>query len=319
MRRAAHRAQRGFSAAFPACTCQHRAVSTVSPADVTRLQRQGQVPPKDFTAPSAGSDARMLPDQDIRKSDPLRSLKGSKSPPYLPRPVGVLHPPTTVPITKEQAQERLLSQERRMKERRHLIEEVGKGYFQDMNEIRWHGGKLWLGPPTLIRADKSLYFPNIQGIALSTKGQRHTTDLLTDKVSLLAILSTQVSAEHVQTYVEPVLEQFQAEPRFQVVQINLQENKLKSFLVSMFLSTLRKATPEHLHDTYILSHQDMEYLREPLGMMNKHLGYVYLIDDQCRIRWAAVDLASPTGRDGKGAGEVANLLSCIRALLARTR
>lgn len=30
----------------------------------------------------------------------------------------------------------------------------------------------------------------------------------------------------------------------------------------------------------------MEYLREDLGMVNKHVGYVYLLDEKCRVRWA---------------------------------
>jgi len=30
----------------------------------------------------------------------------------------------------------------------------------------------------------------------------------------------------------------------------------------------------------------MEYVREDMGMVNKHVGYVYLIDESCRVRWA---------------------------------
>lgn len=30
----------------------------------------------------------------------------------------------------------------------------------------------------------------------------------------------------------------------------------------------------------------MEYVREDLGMTNKHVGYVYLLDEMCRVRWA---------------------------------
>jgi len=30
----------------------------------------------------------------------------------------------------------------------------------------------------------------------------------------------------------------------------------------------------------------MEYVREDLGMVNKHVGYVYLVDEMCRVRWA---------------------------------
>lgn len=70
------------------------------------------------------------------------------------------------------------------------------------------------------------------------------------------------------------------------VQINLQENALKSFLVSLFMSNLRGQTPPALHSTYMLSHQNMEYLKAPLGLDNKFVGYVYLLDENCKIRWA---------------------------------
>ena len=30
----------------------------------------------------------------------------------------------------------------------------------------------------------------------------------------------------------------------------------------------------------------MEYVREDLGLVNKHVGYVYLVDELCRVRWA---------------------------------
>lgn len=30
----------------------------------------------------------------------------------------------------------------------------------------------------------------------------------------------------------------------------------------------------------------MEYVREDLGMVNKHVGYVYLVDWEGRVRWA---------------------------------
>lgn len=77
-----------------------------------------------------------------------------------------------------------------------------------------------------------------------------------------------------------------------VQQINLQENPLKSFLVSMFISSLRKTVPVEQHPTYLLSHQSLEYLREPLGMPNKHVGYVFLVDWIKKIRWAGCSWAT---------------------------
>ena len=58
-------------------------------------------------------------------------------------------------------------------------------------------------------------------------------------------------------------------------------------LVSVFLSSLRRTIPAELQATYLVSNQNMEYVRERLGMVNKHIGYVYLLDEHLKIRWAA--------------------------------
>lgn len=72
----------------------------------------------------------------------------------------------------------------------------------------------------------------------------------------------------------------------------MQENPLKSFLVTLFLSSLRRTVPAEQQATYLLSHQSLEYLREPMGMTNKHVGYVFLVDWDRRIRWAGCGWAT---------------------------
>lgn len=58
-----------------------------------------------------------------------------------------------------------------------------------------------------------------------------------------------------------------------------------------------------------IEHEPYRYLREPLGMTNRHVGYVYLVDEQCRIRWAGCADAKPE--------EAEALRSCTGVLLAR--
>lgn len=60
----------------------------------------------------------------------------------------------------------------------------------------------------------------------------------------------------------------------------------------MFLSSLRKTIPEAQQSSYLLSHQSLEYLREPMGMENKHVGYVFLVDEVGKIRWAGCSWAT---------------------------
>ena len=52
-----------------------------------------------------------------------------------------------------------------------------------------------------------------------------------------------------------------------------------------------------------------EYVREPLGMINSRIGYVYLVDENLKIRWAAC-------ADAKKEEEEA-LIRCAGVLLNR--
>ena len=52
-----------------------------------------------------------------------------------------------------------------------------------------------------------------------------------------------------------------------------------------------------------------EYVREPLGMTNSRIGYVYLVDENMKIRWAAC-------ADAKKEEEEA-LIRCAGVLLNR--
>ncbi|PPR01513.1 hypothetical protein CVT24_001883 [Panaeolus cyanescens] len=237
------------------------------------------------------------------KSETKNALK------LLGRPLGVRQRPTTVERTRTEKMKDLLDAETRMAQRRHLIKEAGKGYFHDLNMTRKNGGKTWIAPNVLIREDKSLYLPNITGKSLDTSVQKHTTTMCFQKISVIAMLGTQVSEIHTKSFVAPTLQQYSGHPYFQFIQINLQENLLKSFLVKLFISSLRNTVPYEQQANYLVSAQNMEYLREPLGMTNSRVGYVYLVDENLKIRWGGCADATPE--------EAKALLSCTGVLLQR--
>jgi mitochondrial ATPase complex subunit ATP10 len=56
--------------------------------------------------------------------------------------------------------------------------------------------------------------------------------------------------------------------------------------VNLFISSLRSTVPEALHPTYLVSSQNLEYVREQMGLDSTRIGYVYLVDEKCKIRWA---------------------------------
>ncbi|KJA15600.1 hypothetical protein HYPSUDRAFT_194125 [Hypholoma sublateritium FD-334 SS-4] len=232
----------------------------------------------------------------------------------LDRPLGVRQRPTTVVQTRTERVKELLDSDARTEQRRHLIKEAGKGYFHDMNMTRRNGGKTWVAPNVLIREDKALYFPNVNGQCLEDGLKKNTTTMCFGKISLIAMLGSQISQARIPSHFAQATSnhpysRFRTNPLFQYVQVNLQENILKSFLVRMFSNSLRSTVPKELHPTYLVSSQNMEYVHDPLGMTNSKVGYVYLLDENLRIRWAGCADAYPT--------EPAALESCTGVLLKR--
>jgi len=196
-----------------------------------------------------------------------------------------------------------------MAQRRHLIKEAGKGYFHDMNMTRKNGGKTWIAPNVLIKEDKALYLPNISGKSLDNNLKKDTTTMCFGCITLLSVLGTQISQVHAKGFVEATHARFFNHPLYQYVQINLQENLLKSFLVKLFSNSLRATVPPELHATYLVSSQNLEYVRDPLGMTNSKVGYVYLIDENLKIRWGGC--ADATLKEAQ------SLESCTGVLLKR--
>lgn len=80
----------------------------------------------------------------------------------------------------------------------------------------------------------------------------------------------------------------------QVVRINVEDNSLKAWLVRMFMSSLRKQYGEANYGRYFLVRRGVtDLVRESIGLLNGKVGYTYLVDPECRIRWAASGPAAP--------------------------
>lgn len=68
----------------------------------------------------------------------------------------------------------------------------------------------------------------------------------------------------------------------------------------------------------MVSTQNMEYLRDPLGMTNSKVGYVYLVDENLKIRWGgSADATLEEARSLEGCTGV--LLQRLEAKLARSK
>jgi len=62
---------------------------------------------------------------------------------------------------------------------------------------------------------------------------------------------------------------------------------MKAWLIRMFMWRMRRNSPTEQHNRYFLVRKGLsDELKEAIGMMNSKVGYIYLLDDDCRIRWA---------------------------------
>ena len=186
-----------------------------------------------------------------------------------------------------------------------------------------HKGKSIIAPSTPFKSGVALYFPNLEGLTLEGSGigfgkiWAQTTDKLSGKVSVITLQHTTWAESQVQSFVSknenPALAEMMkdyapAQGLAQHVTINVEENPVKAFMVRLFFGRLRRKLPKQGWDTYFLNRRGLgEDIRDALAMWNSKVGYVYLVDGQCRIRWAANGFAKAEERQ--------SLVRCLRRLV----
>ncbi|EGY22922.1 mitochondrial ATPase complex subunit ATP10 [Verticillium dahliae VdLs.17] len=96
--------------------------------------------------------------------------------------------------------------------------------------------------------------------------------------------------------------------RLQLVRLNMEDNTLKAWLVSLFMGGLRRRLAASEWGRYFLVRRPVTpEISESIGLLNSKVGYVYLVDHLCRIRWAASAAATPD--------ELASLVKSARTVL----
>lgn len=202
--------------------------------------------------------------------------------------------------------------------------------------MQHHRGKLWIAPPRLFRADLSLWFPNFFGRTLLQKGPegrkpRDTTPILEGRpASVVAIFSSVWAENQTLSFVAPsanpelhelLQESQQSETPSgsdggvsgragaQLVRLNIETNPIRAWLVSLFKGSLRRKLGRDAWNKYFLvRNEPSEEIREAIGLLNSKVGFVYLVDSRCRIRWAASGMAEGEER--------ASLVRGVKRLLA---
>lgn len=185
-------------------------------------------------------------------------------------------------------------------ERKYLVEQATKSYFADMHEMRKHGGKMYYASTQLMSKDDTGYMPMYEGKDLYGN-KVNITMKLRNKISLMSFVFAKSGELHVNTFIEPFLKKFKDDKDAQLIEVNVQENFLKQFIVKAFVPSIRKSLPAERKENYMLLMQDISRSRKYLDMTNQYIGYVFLIDQEGLIRWTAHGEATKE--------EVANMLA----------
>ncbi|KAK5018644.1 Mitochondrial ATPase complex subunit atp10, partial [Cryomyces antarcticus] len=183
--------------------------------------------------------------------------------------------------------------------------QVSKPYVRDFSAMRHQKGKSFLSNPRLFKAALSLYFPNLSGQTLAnTKVAQDTTTILDDKVSVVTVFSSLWAENQTRTFcseaANPELHRLllQHKDVAQRVDINIEPNTLKYWLLRLFMYRVRRQRPADSHGRYFLIRRGVtEHIRESIGLLNSRVGYVYLLDRECRIRWAGSGIAEQTEKE----------------------
>lgn len=172
--------------------------------------------------------------------------------------------------------------------------------------MRLHKGKSFLAPPKLFRADRALYFPNLHGETLLKQKQlQDTTPVLEDKISVVSVFSSTWAENQAATFVSeknnPELHTAvkESEGDAQFIQINMEDNSLKYMLIRLFMPGLRKKYGANNWKRYFVIRKVLsDDIKDAIGLLNSKVGYTYLLDENCKIRWAASGPAEEGEKEG---------------------
>ncbi|KAL8849619.1 MAG: hypothetical protein Q9221_005386 [Calogaya cf. arnoldii] len=242
------------------------------------------------------------------------------TPKPLSRPIGVLDPPKPGensgidPRPWRERRDDLFDYNKHLVRRKELTKQAAKPYFRDWSRMQYHKGKSFISPARVFRAEKSLYFPNMVGSTLASPStSSSTTSVLQDRISVVSVYSGRWAEVQTQSFTDdkrhPELaallkeERKQGDPPLQKVEINIEPDWMKALIVRTFMGGIRKQRREEDWARYFLVRKGVtDEMREALGMANSKVGYVYLVDWQCRIRWAGSADAEESEKGGLVAG-----------------
>lgn len=201
---------------------------------------------------------------------------------------------------------------RHLARREELKDQLFKSSFDAIYRFRDTAGKFWIAPGSYFKKDKSLYMPNFWGQTLASGIEStDTTSVLAGKISVVRVFSSVVGETQTKSFFQTdPNKMIEKEEGFQIVDINNPDSVIKEWIVKLFKGKLRKQVLDPArHSHYFICRKGVSnHVRTSIKAENVYGGYVYLVDEDCKIRWAACGVATKD--------EKANLARFIKALKA---
>lgn len=241
----------------------------------------------------------------------------------LNRPIGVLEPPQPGtntgrdPRSLRKRRDDFVNYDKHLVRRAQMTKEISKPYFRDWSNLRHSKGKGFIAPERLFRSETALFFPNFLGRTL-TKVQvrgdrkdgfrglgRDTCETMEGKVSVVSVVTSEWAQNQVQTFVgseeNPDLGVVlrNNDNVAQHVEINYESNTLRYWILRFFgMRRLRAERSLEQQGRYYVVRKGLDdTMKDALALKNEKIGYVYLVDPHCKIRWAGCAIAEPRERE----------------------
>lgn len=207
----------------------------------------------------------------------------------------------------------LFSKEGKEQRKRQLDHDIAHSPFYESKSFANTKGKIFSPPISYFKQDRAKYFPSFLATPLLGKAQE-LYDMLANKVSIIRIFSTLSGETCTKTYVGDYLdregyEELQAKfPNSQIIDLCIPQSKVKSLFVSLGSLSVRRTIPESRLDKYfIIPHGYFDVdTRQILKCDNTCSGYLYVVDEQGKIRWATSGNATES--------EMEIFFKCLRGL-----
>ncbi|KAK9457057.1 ATPase assembly factor ATP10 [Dipodascopsis uninucleata] len=200
------------------------------------------------------------------------------------------------------------------------MSEVQKSYFQEMRDLGRNWGKEWTAPKAIFRADKALYMPNFYGTTLDSNKEVGSTSILHGKISLVKVYSALSGEKQIWSWFEsedhanghrPVSgDDLYPGGGYNIVDIYIPESFIKGWISKFFNYRTRQSIPKERYGQFLYAKRLSSQLDRSIGIVNKYAGYLYLVDENCKIRWAASGISTPE--------EIESLKKSLRLLFAES-